>query len=103
MKNSEKSSCASNKTEGNPLTEAQANEAIESYAHKHFLKPEQEVRNFFLALKLLDEKLKKRTVFNGFAKEQSAITPFYFLSSVVSEIFSPRISLNIFCSSLSRS
>ena len=41
-KNSKKkSSYASNKIEGNPLTEAQANEAIEKDAHKHFLKPEQ--------------------------------------------------------------
>ena len=44
-----KSSYASNKIEGNPLTEKQANEAIDSDPHKHFLKPEQEVRNYFLA------------------------------------------------------
>ena len=38
-KNSKKkSSYASNKIEGNPLTEAQANEAMESDVHKHFLK-----------------------------------------------------------------
>ena len=43
-KNSKKkSSYASNKIEGNPLTEKQANEAIDSDTHKHFLKPEQEV------------------------------------------------------------
>ena len=35
------------------------NEAIDSDPHKHFLKPEQEVRNYFLALNLLEEKLKK--------------------------------------------
>lgn len=64
-KNSKKkSSYASNKIEGNPLTEAQANEAMERDSHKHFLKPEQEVRNYFLALNLLEEKLKKREPFS---------------------------------------
>ena len=64
-KNSKKkSSYASNKIEGNPLTEKQANEAIDSDPHKHFLKPEQEVRNYFLALNLLEEKLKKKEVFS---------------------------------------
>lgn len=55
-----KSSYASNKIEGNPLTEQQANEAIDSDPHKHFLKPEQEIRNYYLALNLLDEKIKNR-------------------------------------------
>ena len=64
-KNSKKkSSYASNKIEGNPLTEAQANEAMERDAHKHFLKPEQEVRNYFLALNLLEEKLKTKEPFS---------------------------------------
>ncbi len=64
-KNSKKkSSYASNKIEGNPLTEAQANDAMESDAHKHFLKPEQEVRNYFLALNLLEEKLKAKEPFS---------------------------------------
>ncbi len=64
-KNSKKkSSYASNKIEGNPLTEAQANEAMERDAHKHFLKPEQEVRNYFLALNLLEEKLNIREPFS---------------------------------------
>ena len=64
-KNSKKkSSYASNKIEGNPLTEAQANEAIERDEHKHFLKPEQEVRNYFLALTLLEEKLKVKEPFS---------------------------------------
>ena len=64
-KNSKKkSSYASNKIEGNPLSEAQANEAIEKDEHKHLLKPEQEVRNYFLALNRLDEKLKKREPFS---------------------------------------
>lgn len=64
-KNSKKkSSYASNKIEGNPLTEVQANEAMESDGHKHFLKPEQEVRNYFLALNLLEEKLKEKEKFS---------------------------------------
>ena len=64
-KNSKKkSSYASNKIEGNPLTEKQAEEAIERDEHKHFLKPEQEIRNYFLALNLLEEKLKRRETFS---------------------------------------
>lgn len=66
-KNSKKkSSYASNKIEGNPLTEQQANEAIERDEHKHFLRPEQEIRNYFLALNLLEEKLKRK---ENFSKE----------------------------------
>lgn len=64
-KNSKKkSSYASNKIEGNPLTEKQAEEVIERDEHKHFLKPEQEIRNYFLALNLLEEKLKKKEAFS---------------------------------------
>lgn len=64
-KNSKKkSSYASNKIEGNPLTEEQADEAIERDEHKHFLKPEQEIRNYFLALNLLEEKLKRKETFS---------------------------------------
>jgi len=64
-KNSKKkSSYASNKIEGNPLTEQQADEVIERDEHKHFLKPEQEIRNYFLALNLLEEKLKKKETFS---------------------------------------
>ena len=64
-KNSKKkSSYASNKMEGNPLSEKQADEVIERDEHKHFLKPEQEIRNYFLALNLLEEKLKKKEVFS---------------------------------------
>ena len=44
------------------MTEKQASEAIDSEPHKHFLKPEQEVRNYFLALNLLEKKLKKERV-----------------------------------------
>lgn len=64
-KNSKKkSSYASNKIEGSPLSEEQAARAIESDEHKHFLKPEQEVRNYFLALNLLEERLKQREPFS---------------------------------------
>lgn len=57
-KNSKKkSSYASNKIEGNPLTEQQADEAIERDPHRHFLKPEQEVRNYFTALSFLEDRL----------------------------------------------
>ncbi len=60
-KNSKKkSSHASTKIEGNPLTEEQADRAIED-AHRHFLKPEEEVRNYYAALQLLEEHLKQRT------------------------------------------
>lgn len=64
-KNSKKkSSYASNRIEGNPLSESQAGEAIESDEHRHLLKPEQEVRNYFLALNFLEEKAKKREKFS---------------------------------------
>ena len=46
------------------MTEAQANEAMEKDEHKHFLKPEQEVRNYFLALTLLEKKLKAQAPFS---------------------------------------
>lgn len=58
-KNSKKkSSYASNKIEGNPLSLKQVDEVIEQDEHKHFLKPEIEVRNYFLALNYLEERLK---------------------------------------------
>ncbi len=64
-KNSKKkSSYASNKIEGNPLTVEQAEQAIEKDSHRHFLKPEQEIRNYFLALNLLEDKLKTKEPFN---------------------------------------
>lgn len=58
-----KSSYASVKIEGNPLTEQQADEVIEDDGRKHFLKPEQEVRNYFLALEYLEEQAKKKEPF----------------------------------------
>ena len=60
-KNSKKKSAyASNRIEGNPLTESQADTAIEKDAHKHFLKPEQEISNYFMALEVLEQKCKQK-------------------------------------------
>lgn len=64
-KNSKKkSSYASNKIEGNPLSEKQADEVIDADERKHFLKPEQEVRNYFLALTFLEQQAKKKEPFS---------------------------------------
>ena len=64
-KNSKKkSSYASNKIEGNPLSERQVDEVIDSDERRHFLRPEQEVRNYFLALNYLEEERKKETEFS---------------------------------------
>ena len=64
-KNSKKkSSYASNKIEGNPLSEKQVDEIIERDERKHFLRPEQEVRNYFLALQFLEEKAGKKEHFS---------------------------------------
>ena len=64
-KNSKKkSSYASAKIEGNPLTEKQADEVIDSDERKHYLRPEQEVRNYFLALNYLEEKAEKKEKFS---------------------------------------
>lgn len=58
-----KSSYASTKIEGNPLTEVQASEAIDS-SRRHYLKPEQEVRNYFKALEFLEGELKRKAAFD---------------------------------------
>lgn len=64
-KNSKKkSSYASTKIEGNPLSEKQVDEVIDSDERKHYLKPEQEVRNYFLALNYLEEKMAKTERFS---------------------------------------
>ena len=64
-KNSKKkSSYASNKIEGNPLSEMQVDEVIECDERKHFLKPEQEVRNYYLALNFLEDKALKKEKFS---------------------------------------
>ena len=57
-----KSSHASTQIEGNPLTEQQSNAAIDS-SKRHFLKPEQEVRNYFLALEMMESYLKEHRPF----------------------------------------
>lgn len=56
------SSFASNAIEGNPLSYAQAEEAIES-KNRHLLKPEQEVRNYYLALEYLSQQLELKKAF----------------------------------------
>ena len=64
-KNSKKkSSYASNKIEGNPLSFDEVDEVIERDERKHFLKPEQEVRNYYLALEFLDEMVKRKEPFS---------------------------------------
>ncbi len=54
-----RSSYASNKIEGNPLSFEQADAVIEA-KNRHFLKPEQEIRNYYLALEYLESKLAKK-------------------------------------------
>ena len=64
-KNSKKkSSYASNKIEGNPLSFDEVDEVVERDERKHFLKPEQEVRNYYLALEFLDEMVKRKEPFS---------------------------------------
>ena len=55
---------SSNRIEGNPLSENQVDEVIERDERKHFLKPEQEIRNYFLALNYLEEMAKKKEKFS---------------------------------------
>ncbi|MCF0150392.1 MAG: Fic family protein [Firmicutes bacterium] len=64
-KNSKKkSSYASNRIEGNPLTQQQVDELLDSDEKRHLLKPEQEIRNYFLALNYLEEAAKKKQPFS---------------------------------------
>lgn len=49
---------------GKSLVGKQVNEVIESDERKHYLKPEQEVRNYFLALNYLEEKVKNKEKFS---------------------------------------
>ena len=59
-KNTKKrSTYASNKIEGNPLTFEQADRAIEN-KNRHLLKPEQEIKNYYLALEFLEKQLEKQ-------------------------------------------
>ncbi len=55
------------------MTEEQANEAMERDAHKHFLKPEQEVRNYFLALNFLKKSSKQKSRFKKTLLEVQAM------------------------------
>lgn len=55
---------SSNKIEGNPLTEEQASEVIESDPHRHFLQPEQEIRNYVLAIDYLEKQVKAKAQFD---------------------------------------
>lgn len=59
-----KRSYSSNKIEGNPLSEEQADSVIEKDPHNHFLRPEQEIRNYFLAINYLEECKKKGIKFS---------------------------------------
>lgn len=64
-KNSKKkSSYASTKIEGNPLSEKQVDEVLDNDERKHYLKPEQEVRNYFLALNYLEDMAAKGEKFS---------------------------------------
>lgn len=64
-KNSKKKSTyASNKIEGNPLSENEVKEVIERDEGEDFSKPEQEIRNYFLALEYLEEKASKKEPFS---------------------------------------
>ena len=59
-KNTKKrSSYASNKIEGNPLTIEQADKVIEN-KNRHLLKPEQEIKNYYLALEFLEKQLAEK-------------------------------------------
>ena len=59
-KNTKKrSTYASNKIEGNPLTFDQVDNAIEN-KNRHLLKPEQGIKNYYLALELLEKKLEEK-------------------------------------------
>ena len=56
-----KSTFASNRIEGNPLTEDQASSLIDNPGKRHYLKPEQEIKNYFEALEFLESERKKST------------------------------------------
>lgn len=58
-----KSTYASNAIEGNPLSYEQVEIIIES-KKRHFLKPEQEIRNYYNVLEYLENELKKHTPFS---------------------------------------
>ena len=45
------------------MTEKQVSDVIDKDEHKHFLKPEQEVRNYYMALNYLEEQIAKKAPF----------------------------------------
>ena len=64
-KNSKKRSAySSNRIEGNPLSQEQADEVIDHDERKHLLKPEQEIRNYYLALEYLENMASKKEKFS---------------------------------------
>ena len=63
-----RSSFASNFIEGNPLSLSQAEEAIES-SNRHFIKPEKEIRNYYMTIEFLSNELLKKTPFSIHSKE----------------------------------
>ena len=64
-KNSRKRSAySSNRIEGNPLSQEEADEVIERDERRHLMKPEQEIRNYYLALELLERKASEKERFS---------------------------------------
>ena len=59
-----KSTYASNAIEGNPLSQKEADEVIDRDEHKHLLKPQQEILNYYLAMDFLEKKAEKREKFS---------------------------------------
>ena len=59
-----RSAYSSNRIEGNPLSQAQADEVIEQDERKHLMKPEQEIRNYYLALNFLEKKSSEKERFS---------------------------------------
>ena len=63
-KNSKKRSAySSNRIEGNPLSQAQVDEVIDNDERRHLMKPEQEIRNYYLALNFLEQKSSEKARF----------------------------------------
>lgn len=58
-----KSTYASNAIEGNPLSQKEADEVIDRDEHKHLLKPQQEILNYYLAMGFLEKKAKNKEKF----------------------------------------
>ena len=64
-KNSKKRSAySSNRIEGNPLSIEQAEAVIDDDEKRHLLKPEQEIRNYYLALNYLEDAADKNERFS---------------------------------------